>query len=137
MTNTNKMTNRKAINYVLDNYKDSLPADVVEKFNAMLVALDKKSTADRKPTAKQVENDNLRAEIVAFINENAEGDGFTVSDLLKVCPACAAIEGLTNQRVSALLRQAKLAKEVSKHSVKRHTYFVPYDEKYDEEGEEA
>lgn len=120
MTKTEKMTNRKALTYAIDNC--DLPADVREKFEAMLTALDKKSTAERKPTAKQTENEAVRSAVVEFINDNAEGDGFTCSDLIKVCPA---VEGKSNQYVSAILRQAVLAGEVSKGTVKRRTYFAP------------
>ena len=120
MTNTTKMTNRKALAYVVENC--DLPADVAEKLSAMIAALDKKSTAERKPTAKQNENEAVRHALVEFINDNAEGDGFTVSDLLKSCPI---VEGKSNQYVSAILRQAVLAGEVSKGTVKRRTYFAP------------
>lgn len=119
---TDKMTNRKALAYVLESY--DLPTEVAEKLQKMVEQLDKKSGAERKPTARQAENAVVRAEIVDYINENfAEGsDGFTVSDLLKVCPA---VEGDSNQHVSALLRQAIQAGELSKGSVKRRTYFAP------------
>ena len=117
---TNKMTNRKALTFCLDNC--DLPVEVKEKLTAMVAALDKKASADRKPTAKQGENAAVRAAVVEFINANAEGDGFTCSDLLKVCPA---VEGKSNQYVSAILRQAVLAGEVSKGTVKRRTYFAP------------
>lgn len=134
MTNkTDKMTNRKALQFAIDNY--DLPADVAEKFTAMIAALDKKSSAERKPTAKQGENASVRAAIVEFINENAKGDGFTCSDLIKVCPA---VEGKSNQYVSAILRQAVMAGEVSKGTVKRRTYFAPvgvYASTEEEEGE--
>ena len=120
MTKTEKMTNRKALTYAIDNC--DLPADVREKFEAMIAALDKKATAERKPTAKQTENEAVRAAVVEFINDNAEGDGFTCSDLIKSCPA---VEGKSNQYVSAILRQAVLAGEVSKGTVKRRTYFAP------------
>ena len=121
MTNkTEKMTNRKALTYALENC--DLPADVAEKFTAMIAALDKKATAERKPTAKQGENAANRAAVVEFINDNAEGDGFTCSDLIKVCPA---MEGKSNQYVSSILRQAVLAGEISKGTVKRRTYFAP------------
>lgn len=130
MTNkTEKMTNRKALTYAIENC--DLPAEVAEKFAAMIAALDKKSSAERKPTAKQGENAAVRAAIVEFINENAEGDGFTCSDLIKVCPA---VEGKSNQYVSAILRQAVLAGEVSKGTVKRRTYFAPAGQ-YEVEGE--
>ena len=115
-----KMTNRKALEYVLSNC--SVPAEVEEKLTAMISALDRKNSAERKPTAKQTANADVRAALVEFINENAEGDGFTCADLLKECPA---VEGKSNQYVSAILRQAVLAGEISKGSVKRRTYFAP------------
>ena len=115
-----KMTNRKALTYCLNTY--DLPADVKEKLTAMIAALDKKSNGERKPTAKQTENAIVRAALVEYINENAEGNGFTCSDLIKTCPA---VEGQSNQYVSAILRQAVLAGEISKGTVKRKTYFAP------------
>ena len=122
MTNkTEKMTNRKALTYAIDNC--DLPAEVREKFEAMVAALDKKNGAERKPTAKQTENEGVRAALVEYICDNMDGDGFTCGDLLKVCPA---VEGKSNQYVSAILRQAVLAGELSKGSVKRRTYFAPF-----------
>ena len=116
----NKMTNKMALNYVLENCE--LPNEISEKLTAMVAALEKKNSGERKPTAKQNENAVVRAALVEFINENAEGDGFTCADLLAACPA---VEGRSNQYVSALLRQAVLAREVSKGTVKRRTYFAP------------
>ena len=112
---TDKMTNRKALAYALENC--DLPEAVAAKFTAMIATLDKKSGAERKPTARQTENTAVRAELVDFINENyaESSDGFTVSDLLKECPA---VEGKSNQYVSALLNQAFRADELSKRSVK-------------------
>ena len=115
-----KMTKREALEYVMANY--DVPADVASKLEGMIASLSRKSTGERKPSAKQIENSDIRASLVAFINANAEGDGFTVSDLLK---ACSAVEGRSNQYVSAILRQAVLAGEISKGSVKRRTYFAP------------
>ncbi len=120
MTNTTKMTNRSALTYVLNNC--TIPDDVAEKLNAMIAALDKKSSAERKPTAKQVENVGIRTALVDFINANSEGNGFTCSALLKECPD---VEGRSSQYVSAILRQAVLAGEISKGTIKRKTYFAP------------
>ena len=119
---TEKMTNRKALAYALENC--DLPTEVAAKFTKMIEQLDKKSGAERKPTARQTENASIRAELVEFINSNyVEGsEGFTVSDLLKACPV---VEGDSNQHVSALMRQAIQAGELSKGSVKRRTYFAP------------
>ena len=113
-----KMTNKKALAYVLENY--DLPTEVAEKVTKMVEQLDKKSSAERKPTARQTENVVVRERLVEYIDTHfTEGsEGFTVSDL-------PAVEGKSNQYVSALLRQAVLAGEVSKGSVKRRTYFAP------------
>lgn len=115
-----KMTNKGALNYVLTNCE--LPTEVSDKLTAMVAALEKKSSGERKPTAKQTANEAVRAQIVAYINDNMSGDGFTCADLLKVVPGLA---DKSNQYVSALMRQALLAGEVSKGTVKRRTYFAP------------
>ena len=113
---TNKMTNKAALQYAIDNC--ALPADVAEKFEAMIASLSRKSTV-RKPTAKQIENVGLREKFVDFINEHTEGEGLT-------CGAIAKEFGLSAQKVSAILRQAVLAGEISKHFAKRVTYFTPF-----------
>ena len=120
---TERMTNRKAINFVLENY--DVPTEVEAKFRSMLSALDRKSSAERKPTAKQVENAGLRAVIVDFIKANAEGTengGFTVTELIK---SIDEIAECSNQKVSAILRLAVEDKALVRKSVKRHTYFCP------------
>ena len=121
-----KMTNSKALNYIKTHY--DLPKEIEDKVNAMIAALDKKNS-NRKPTAKQIANEQVRHALIAYINANVgEGDGFTVSELIK---RCEVVNGQNSQYVSAILRQGILAHEVSKHTVKRQTRFVPYDPKYD------
>ena len=120
MSKTNeKMTYVKAIENAI---QGNLTTEVVDKLTALKQSLVKKAGAERKPTAQQIANENLRATLVEFINENAEGDGFTVTDILKQCPA---VEGDSNQHVSAILRKAVQEREISKGSVKRRTYFAP------------
>lgn len=120
---TERMTNRKAINFVLENCE--VPAEVEAKFRSMLSALDRKSSTERKPTAKQVENAGLRTLIVDFIKANAEGTengGFTVTELIK---SIDEIAECSNQKISALLSLAVKGNELVRKSVKRHTYFCP------------
>jgi hypothetical protein len=95
MTNTSKMTQRTALLYAIENLSDA-PADVLDKLNAMLVALDKKNSAERKPTAKQTENASIKAQILAGMEPDVQ---YTSADVAK------SYEGLTVQRVSALLTQ--------------------------------
>ena len=116
-----KMTYVNALDRAIEG---TITPEVIEKLEALKASLTRKSGAERKPTARQAENAVVRSAIVEFINENyVEGsDGFTVTDILKSCPE---VEGKSNQYVSAMLRQAIQADEVSKGSVKRRTYFAP------------
>lgn len=117
MANT-KMTNRTALTYALDNLPDA-PADVREKLSKMIEQLDKKNASPKKLTAQQEKNEDVKADLVDFLSEN-EGKGYTVSDLLKAVPA---VEGDSNQHVSALMRALVLAGTVEKYTEKRRTYF--------------
>ena len=110
-----KMTNVKAINYVLGNCE--VPADVKEKLEKMREQFVKKNSAERKPTANQVENQGYKADILAYLGtvENA-----TITDLMKAVPSLAE---LSNQRVSAIVRQLKDSGEVVREEIKRKAYF--------------
>ena len=118
------MTNKRMtyVTAIKNAIQGNLTDEVVERLTALQTTLEKKAGAERKPTARQEANANLRTTLVEFINENATDDGFTVTDLLKQCPA---VEGDSNQHVSALLRQAVAKREISKGTVKRRTYFAP------------
>jgi len=118
MTNTEKMTNRKALTYALDNLPDA-PADVREKLENMIAQLDKKNASPKKLTAQQEKNISIGEDIVGFLSDH-EGEGFTVSDLIKSVPS---LEGDSNQHASAVMRQLVLAGSVEKYTDKRRTYF--------------
>lgn len=119
-----KMTYVGAIDFVLNTYggMDDFNREAYDKLTALRDQIAKRASGERKPTAKQTTNEAVRAQIVAFINDNMSGDGFTCADLLKRVPG---LEDKSNQYVSALMRQAVLAGEVSKGTVKRRTYFAP------------
>lgn len=113
-----KMTNKKALMYAIENCPNA-PEEVVAKWEKMVEQLDKKNASPRKLTAQQEKNEGVKNIIVEFLADH-EGEGFTVSDLLKAIPE---IEGDSNQHISALLRQLVLANAVEKYSEKRRTYF--------------
>lgn len=118
MTNTNKITQKSAVEYVLANCE--IPADVREKFESMLVSLEKKSGAIRKPTANQRENAELRGVIFELMEV---GKQYRASELTKMLNAQRGSE-FSAQRVSAILRQMKLDGEIAKIEEKRVSYFV-------------
>lgn len=115
---TSKTTNRIALTYALENLPDA-PADIREKWQKMLDQLDRKNAAPKKLTAQQEKNEVIKADVLDFLLDH-EGEGFTVSDLLKLVPAC---EGDSNQHVSALMRALVLAGSVERFTDKRRTYF--------------
>ena len=110
-----KMTNVKAINYVLSSCE--VPADVKEKLEKMREQFVKKNSAERKPTANQVENQGYKADILAYLGTV---ESATITDLMKAVPSLAE---LSNQRVSAIVRQLKDSGEVVREEIKRKAYF--------------
>lgn len=115
---TAKMTNKTALNAALSYIPESETA-VREKLVKMIEQLDKKNASPRKQTAQQAKNEDFKASIVDFLADNAD-TGYTVSDLLKAVPA---LEGDSNQHVSALMRALVLSGTVEKYTDKRRTYF--------------
>lgn len=116
---TNKMTNRKALQYVLDNFAEAMPDDVTEKVKAMAASLDHKATnPNRKPTEKQKENANLQTVILDYLRES--GAHATCTELGKTI---AELDGMNNQRISALLKALVTAGTVGKETVKGKSVF--------------
>lgn len=110
-----KMTNVKALDFVLTNC--NVPQEVADKLTAMKASFEKKASVERKPTPTQVENQGHKAAILAVL---ADGVQRTVSDLMKEVPALA---DLSNQRVSAIVRQLTLSGEVVRIEDKRKAFF--------------
>ncbi len=118
MANTQKMTKAqkfamlKAIPAVAEN------AVLVEFIDHELELLSKKNSADKKPTAQQVENAGIAQAIVATLQADPNRL-FTITELIKSVPACA---GLTNQRVSAIVR-GMIGVSVERVEDKRKAFF--------------
>lgn len=95
-------------------------ADVAGFLNHELELLDRKNTVDKKPTATQVANEGIKADIKAFLNAH-KGEKFTVSALMKSVPAIA---DASNQKVSSLVRQMVLDGQADRIEDKRKAYFT-------------
>lgn len=121
------MANTNSSSKMTKAQKFAILADLPEvKNNPMLAEfiaheielLAKKNTADKKPTAQQEANAVIKANVLAVL---ADGEKRTVSDLLKVVPDLP--DTMTNQRMSALVRQMVEAGEVIRSEDKRKAYF--------------
>lgn len=110
-----KMTNVKALDYVLANCE--ITDEVKEKLMKMREQFVKKNSAERKPTATQTENAGLKT---AIVDGMEVGKQYTITDLMKSIPALA---DLSNQRVSAIVRQLKDEGTLVREEIKRKAYF--------------
>ena len=92
--------------------------EVMDKLTKMMEQLDKKASAEKKPTKTQMENDAL---IDALYDAMlADGGKLTVSDMLAKFDCVA---GMSNQKVSALVRKLKDAGKVAKDVEGRKSFF--------------
>lgn len=116
--NASKTTYRSAVEYAIKNLSDA-PAEVMEKLTALSASLERKSGTERKPTATQVANEGYKSAICEFLR--GADKPLTVTDILKNVPA---VEGFSNQKVSALMTQLVTVGAVVKTADKRRSYFA-------------
>ena len=111
LTKAQKFAMLRAIPAVADN------AMLVEFIDHEVELLTKKNSAEKKPTAQQVANAGIATAIIEGMEPNRL---YTVTEVIKSIPQCA---DLTNQRVSALLRQLVEGGKVKRTEDKRKAYF--------------
>ena len=114
MTNK-KMTKRDYFTAIMEKYP--LTAEEKAFIEHELELLAKKNSADKKPTTQQTANEGIKSAIIEAMEPNRL---YTVTELQKSVEACA---DLSNQRVSALLRQLKDEGAVVRTEDKRKAYF--------------
>lgn len=117
MTTSKKLTKRDHFNTLLTLSEVKSNPVLVDFIEHELELLAKKNSADKKPTAVQVANEGIKDAIYEGMQENRL---YTITELIKEIPECA---DLTNQRVSALIRQLKDDNKVERIEEKRKAYF--------------
>lgn len=121
MNTTKKMTKATAwtiVKGIVENSGHPQSAELVEKIENELVLLAKKNSAEKKPTAQQTANEGIKS---AIVNGMVANRAYTITDIIKEVPQCAE---LTNQRVSALMRQLVESGAVVRTEDKRKAYFT-------------
>lgn len=120
MANVKKMTKRDYFNQLLSIDGVKKNADLVNFINHELELLAKKNASGTgKLTAVQVANNGIKEEILDCM-ANEPNRLFTISEMQKVFPCCAE---LSNQRVSALVRQLINDGKVERLEEKRKAVF--------------
>ena len=112
---TNKMTYAKALEIAMNAVKEN--KEVYDKLDALKASIAKKNSAERKPTATQKANEGYKEAILEFMEV---GKKYTITDLMK---EVVELADLSNQRVSALVRQLKEEGLVERTEEKRKAYF--------------
>lgn len=79
--------------------------------------LNKKNTAPKNPTAKQLENEKLKDIILAEIGDKS----LTITEMTDTI---SALSKLSNQRVSAIVKQLVEDNSLVRTVVKRKAYFT-------------
>lgn len=92
--------------------------EAIAKIKEMLVALDKKSTGEKTMTENQKQNVGFKEAILCHL---MDGKARTATEILNGVEAFPP--EMTNQRVSALLRQMILDGKVKKETVKGKAMF--------------
>ena len=116
MANEKKMTKAQMFAQIKANHP--LTEDEVKFIDHELELLAKKNSAEKKPTAQQTANKGIADAIVAHLSAEPHRL-FTITEIIKECPAC---DGLTNQRVSAIIRQL-IGVSVERVEEKRKAFF--------------
>lgn len=115
MANTKKMTKREMFEQIKANHP--LSAEEVAFIDHELELLAKKNSSEKKPTAQQALNNGVKEAILAGMEPDRL---YTITELMKEIPECAE---LSNQRISALMRQLKDDQKVVRTEDKRKAYF--------------
>lgn len=111
-----KLTKRDHFNALLNIEEVKSNETLVEFINHELELLAKKNSSEKKPTAVQTANEGIKS---AILNGMEVGKMYTITDLIKDIPE---ISELTNQKVSALVRQL-MPEYIEKIEDKRKSYF--------------
>lgn len=110
-----KMTYVKALDVVLNG--GEITSEVREKLEALKASVAKKNSSERKPTATQTANEGFKEAILATIDPEKK---YTITDLIKTV---SEISELSNQRVSAIVRQMVESGDLQREEIKRKAYF--------------
>ena len=119
MTNTNKkMTKAQMFAQILSHTTDEAEKAFLEHEMELLAKKNAPKDGAKKLTPAQEANEGIKDAIYEFLKEH--GKPMTISQMIKEVPEC---NGLTNQKVSALVRQMYTAMTIVRNEVKGVAWF--------------
>lgn len=111
-----KLTVTQKYESIISKYADMLDKADLD-FLIERKELVEKKNANRKPSAKNKENENIKADI---LEQMEVGRVYSITEMIKELECC---KEFTNQKVSALVRQLCDDKLVNRVEVKGRAYF--------------
>jgi ABC-type Na+ transport system ATPase subunit NatA len=120
-TTTKKLTKRDYFNALYTHFQETgrdcgtISADNMMEFLEREIELIEKKNANKKPTAQQSANEGIKEAILEGLVER-----MTITEMQKSIPELAE---LSNQRISALVRQMVDAGTIIRTEDKRKAYF--------------
>ena len=118
-TSNRKPTKRDNFNALLAIPAVAENSALVDFINHEIELLDKKNSAERKPTPKQVENAGFKSDIVAYMEQGVQ---YLSADLAKSVPSIVAA-GISGNRVTAMLTQLVNEGTLVRTEDKRKNYY--------------
>ena len=113
---TKKMTKKDYFNalrtIVVDNQ------ELVDFIDHEIALLEKKSSGTRKPTAAQIENEELKADIMAYLTKVD-----TMKCIKELEQEIPSLNGRSNQKISRLLKTLVDTGKLDRETVKKTPYF--------------
>ena len=116
MEKAKKMTKREMYAQILAHTTDKAEREFLE--HEMELLAKKNANGSKTLTPTQKANEDTKSAITDFLAESDKG--LTITDMIKDIPACA---GLTNQKVSSLVRQLCDSLAVVRYEEKGKAYF--------------
>ena len=116
---TEKITVRSQFEAVKAVLIETGHTDLADFIDGRIAQTVKKNSTPKKPTAKQIENEGFKADILAWMDANTV---YSAGDVLKGVPSIAE-SGMSINRVSALMTQLAEAGSVNKTVDKRKNFY--------------
>ena len=116
MANTKKLTKKDNFNALLKIAEVSANPDLVKFIEHELELLAKKNSAEKKPTVTQKANEGIKSIILETIGSAS----LTITEMQK---ANGDLAELSNQKISALLKQMVESGSVVREEIKRKAHF--------------
>ena len=117
MMNEKKITKREHFNNLLGIEAVASNEDLVAFIKHEIELLDNKKSENRKPTATQLANAELKTSI---LSQMEDGKKYTITEMIKELPCCAE---LSTSKVTGVVRQMIADGTVAREEEKRRAYF--------------